>query len=197
MVAEYCLGMYCAFVLLMPLALLLFLHPDLARDIMTGHVLPLLLWCPVLALGEALFLVTALCCLKRLIGHNPSDTTFRVGSVAHVRHELSYLMLRALFNNVCTHGLVETPFIRPVLRFGMGLRVAKGAEIDTSDWMSVDSIVLGEQSTVNGGAVIAVPVVTNGVMTVRTTSLGPSSHYHDLGMRFQAPSQPQMRRCAC
>ena len=32
MVAEYCLGMYCAFVLLMPLALLLFLHPDLARE---------------------------------------------------------------------------------------------------------------------------------------------------------------------
>ena len=72
-----------------------------------------------------------------------------------------------------SRGLTETVFMRFTLRYGMGMDVGEGSEIDVSNWGPKPELVhCGKHCMINGGALLGIAPVYYGQLLLRRSSLG-------------------------
>ena len=119
---------------------------------------------------QVLLTLLVLVFCKRCVGCRAKPGTIRLDSFEFAHHKISALTLKLFFNGI-TRGFAETVYTQYVLRFGFGLDVRSGAEIDTSSWPAPDMVSVGQEAMVNGGAVLASPIIMYGKMTSQRTSL--------------------------
>ena len=130
----------------------------------------LMAYVPLVALGQQVFAVTRLVLFKRICAGTASRRHAHQFSRVRAQGLRPPLVMRLLMFGF-TRGFTETLFMRPILRL-MGLKIGPGAEIDVSSWPAPDMVNIGEESMVNGGAVLASPVVSCGLMTLSESTLG-------------------------
>jgi amino acid adenylation domain-containing protein len=158
---------------LAPIGAVYLLYPaeGFADCLNNGDAVCLFPWVAPIACSQVILTLFVLIFFKRCIGGRTKSGSVRLNSCAFAHQKISALSVKLFFSGI-TRGFAETVFTRYVLVYGFGLNIGVGSEIDTSEWPAPDMVHVGKEAMINGGAVLSVPVVMSGRMTLKKTSLG-------------------------
>jgi len=142
--------------------------PAFRTAIENMDVLSLLPWVPIITYIELAAALLVLLLVKRLC--KVRSGTWPLQSTNYLKCLVASHVTYKLMHGI-TRGVVESVFMQPIL-FLLGCDVRRGAEVDACVLPTPDLTIIGEDSMINGGAVVGVPVVAFGQVTLERTVLG-------------------------
>ena len=156
-----------------PVGLLYYTVPSFQTALLNFDCLPLFKWVPLCALIQQFLTVFFLCLVKRVVsGNSQYEGLVTLDSFEYLRRFVAQYAIRMLMTGP-SRGLTETVFMRFTLRYGMGMDVGEGSEIDVSNWGPKPELVhCGKHCMINGGALLGIAPVYYGQLLLRRSSLG-------------------------